>query len=202
MLETALQMYEAAIAWLLDRKPIEIDLRELDNTINDREQDIRGAILKHISVDPYTDTAFSLMLMSIVQDAERIGDLAKSIDKAASLAQAPLKSSHAEMLRPITDAVAALFDKTTGAFVDGDPDLAREVMDANDAVKMQTTDFIHSLAGEVHITVNEAVILGMCARMIGRVGSHLSNIASSVALPFDQVRRAPTWPAPLEDKEE
>jgi len=29
--------------------------------------------------------------------------------------------------------------------------------------------------------------------LMSRVSSHLSNIASAVASPFDQIRRAPTW---------
>jgi hypothetical protein len=36
-------------------------------------------------------------------------------------------------------------------------------------------------------------VLAVSSRMIGRVSSHLSNIISSVAMPFDQIRRSPTW---------
>ncbi len=203
MLETADRMFRASCAYLLDRVELHLDLRALDEVINEREQGIRSAILQHISVDPYSDTAFSLTLLSVVQDAERIGDLAKSLAKAGALAVEPLSSSHAEMLKSIRDEVAGLFEATSRAFVTGDVERARSVMERNDRIKMQTTDFIHSLAHEEHVTINEAVILAMAARMIGRVGSHLSNIASTIAMPFDQVRRSPTWPvAPDLDEEE
>jgi len=36
-------------------------------------------------------------------------------------------------------------------------------------------------------------VYAMSARLMSRVSSHLSNIASAVASPFDQIRRAPTW---------
>ena len=202
MLETADRMFRAACAYLLDQESLQLDLRSLDEVINERERAIRSSILQHISVDPYSDTAFSLTLLSVVQDAERIGDLAKSLAKAAALAIEPLSSSHAEMLKTLRDAVAGLFDTTSRAFVSGDVELARSVMERNDRIKLQTTDFIHSLAHEIHVTVNEAVILAMAARMIGRVGSHLSNIASTIAMPFDQVRRSPTWPVEMDMEDE
>ena len=66
-------------------------------------------------------------------------------------------------------------------------------MDEHLQTKADVAAFLTSLAQADDTTVNEAVVLSVGSRMIGRTSSHLSNIISAVALPFDQVRNAPTW---------
>ena len=78
---------------------------------------------------------------------------------------------------------------TRTAFIEGDTELARRVMEKSRTVKAHITFFITDLAGQVSLDANEALVLGIAARIIGRTSSHLSNIASAVALPFDQIRR-------------
>ena len=54
------------------------------------------------------------------------------------------------------------------------------------------------LAGRDDLTGNEGVVYALSARMMSRVSSHLANIASTVASPFDQIRRSTSW---AEEKE-
>jgi phosphate uptake regulator len=60
-------------------------------------------------------------------------------------------------------------------------------------MKDDVTEYLSELAEVDDITPNEAIVYAMSARLISRVSSHLSNIASTVVSPFDQIRRAPTW---------
>ena len=66
----------------------------------------------------------------------------------------------------------------------------RRVMDIHESVKEEIGSFLETVANAEDVTPNQALVLGIGARMIGRVSSHLSNIISAVALPFDQVRGA------------
>lgn len=188
MLETAQTMFGAAAAHLLDNEPLPFDLEDRDQTINDGEQNVRRAVLEHIAIDPEHDMVFSLTLLSIVQDAERLGDLAKSLAETAELAQAPRMGERAARLRATRDHVAAMFETTRRAFLDGDEAGARAVMEESRTAKEQVATFIKRLAASDDVSANEALVLGLAARFIGRTSSHLSNIASSVALPFDQIR--------------
>ena len=170
-----------------------LDLRALDETVNDREQSIRRAMLHHVTIDPQRDLLLSLTLLIIVQEAERIGDLSKSLAKAAELATAPRVGQSVHPLRRVRDRVQGLFPDVRLGFIQADARAARRVMEAHTSVKVEVADFLALIAeGEIADT-NRAVVLAIAARMIGRVSSHLSNIASSVVLPFDQVRNAPTW---------
>lgn len=189
MLETTHDMFVAASAHLLDNEPLEIDLQAKDDLVNEKEQAVRRAVLEHVVIDPQHDLVFSLVLVSIVQDAERIGDLAKSLAETAALAQGPRMGDNVQALRGIRDHVAKMFETTRAAFVDGDTARARGVMDASREAKARVTAFFKHLAGQPDLTANEALVLGMAARMMGRTSSHLSNLASSVVLPFDQIRR-------------
>ncbi len=193
MLDTSAEMFAAATDCLLDNQSIQVDLSALDEEINKGEQVIRRAVLEHIVSDPHVETSFSLLLVSIVQDAERCGDLAKSIAKASELAATPRMGRHVEALRPIRDRVQSAFPRTRRAFVDGDRQAARTVMEEHDRTKTDVADFLRELASDADMSPNAAVVLAVGSRMIGRTSSHLSNIISAVALPFDQVRNSPTW---------
>ena len=193
MLDTADSMFAAATNCLLDNEPLHVDLAAQDDIINTREQTIRRSVLEHILADPRGELALSLLLVSIVQDAERLGDLAKSIAKASDLAAAPRMGGHVDRLREIRDRVQSAFPRVRRSFIVGDTKVGRVVMDEHAQTKADVAAFLQTLAADESITPNEAVVLAIGSRMIGRTSSHLSNIVSAVALPFDQVRNAPTW---------
>ncbi|MDX1421015.1 MAG: PhoU domain-containing protein [Rubricoccaceae bacterium] len=192
MLDAASEMFAAATALLLDNEPLALDLSARDEDINAREQKVRRAVLEHMTIDPRDELALSLLLISVVQDAERCGDLAKSIAKAARLADGPRSGRHVDALRRIRDQVQALFPQARTAFLNADAGQSRAVMEAHDALKKEVTGYLRTLAAADDLPVSHAVSLAISARMIGRMSSHLSNIISSVALPFDQIRRSPT----------
>lgn len=191
MLDTADSMFAASTNCLLDNEELHVDLAAQDNLINDREQAIRRAVLEHILADPRQELSLSLLLISVVTDAERLGDLSKSIAKASALSSAPRMGRHVEALRPIRDRVQAAFPKVRRAFVVGDSKGGMAVMEEHNTTKADVAAFLEALAAADDVTPNEAVVLAISSRMIGRCSSHLSNIISAVALPFDQVRNSP-----------
>ena len=190
MVDRASDMFKAATAYLLDNESLQVDLRAMDEDINMRERLIRKAVLEHVAVNPQLELSFSLLMVSIVQDAERMGDLAKSLARAAALADAPRMGAHVGALSEIRDRVQGMFPLARKAFVDGDREGAHRLMDLHVTVKDDVGQFLDTLAHSDDVSPNQAVVLGISARMIGRVSSHLSNIISAVALPFDQVRGA------------
>lgn len=193
MLDTADSMFAAATNTLLDNENLNVDLSAQDETINELEQSIRRAVLEHLLSDPREELALSLLLISIVQDAERCGDLAKSIAKAADLSASPRMGRHVDALRPIRDRVQSAFPRVRRSFIVGDARAGRPVMDEHIQTKSDVAEYLAELAAADDVSSNEAVVLAITARMIGRTSSHLSNIISAVALPFDQVRNAPSW---------
>lgn len=193
MLTTSLAMFEDAAALLLENEILEANLVVQDQTVNKKETEIRRAVLQHIATDPRREMLFSLILISIVQDAERIGDLAKSIAETARMAKGPRHGPYVDRLREIRYRIVQAHRETTKAFADADESGARKVMDDSVAIKRDLAALGRDMANDEALTVNTAVVLAVASRMFSRTASHLSNIASSVALPFDQIRRPPGW---------
>ena len=194
MLSNAQNMFAAATAHLLDNEILDVDLAVLDQEINKLEQDLRRSVLEHLTIDPERELVFSLKLISIVHEAERIGDLAKSLGKVAGLAQQPRMGERVGPLRDIRDRILVMFERTQVSFAQVDEKLARELMGSHERLKADVTNYLDVLARNDEITPNEGVVYALTARMMSRVSSHLANIASTVVCPFDKSRRAPTWP--------
>lgn len=186
-------MFAAGSAHLLDNEILDVDLAALDVAINEREQDLRRVLLEHLTVDPNHELILSLKLISIVQEAERIGDLAKSLSRTALLAHKPRLGPQVEPLRDLRDQLLTMFGWTHDSFVQGDEAGARRVMKQHERTKKALAAYLECLSNSEHVTANEALVYALGARKMSRVSSHLANIASTVALPFDRIRSSPTW---------
>lgn len=186
-------MFEAATGCLLDNEILELDLHEVDEIINEREHNLRRVVLEHLTVDPNRELVFCLKLLSIVHEAERIGDLAKSLSKVAGLAERPRLNDLVQPLRTLRDEILSMFDRTREGFVEMDEQAARVLMMTHERIKKDTTDYIERVATAESLTSNEAVVYVLAARLMSRVSSHLANIGSTVVSPFDRIRSSPTW---------
>ena len=49
-----------------------VDLVEMDDVVDEGEREVRRTVLEHLSMNPRQDLVASLILVSIVNDAERI----------------------------------------------------------------------------------------------------------------------------------
>ncbi len=190
MLETTREMFVAATGFLLDNEPLEMDLYAADRTVNQKEQDIRQAVFTHVTERSNPEMVFGLLLMTIVQDAERIGDLTKSLAEIGQLAQHPRKNTQVSVQRILRDRLLTMFDMTREGFVQHDAALARGVMAESATNKTIIADYLTDLSGAATVPVNVAVVMALATRTMSRIGSHLSNIASTVALPFPEIRRS------------
>ena len=189
MLHVSGEMLEAALACLLDNEALEMDLSARDTEVNESEQEVRRLVLEHLAIDPERERIQSLILISAVQEAERIGDLAKSLAAASTLADAPRLSPHAEPLRQLRSRIFSMLADTREGFVRADAQAARRVMDEHTHIKGIVADYLQHLAHADDVTPNEAVVYAISIRMMSRISSHLSNIVSSTLVPFDQIRR-------------
>lgn len=194
MLEAGRDMFAAATAHLLDNEILDTDLGALDDAIKQREQRVRRLVLEHLTVDPNRELVLSLKLISIVHEAERIGDLAQGLRRVAAMAHKPRLGRHVEPLRALRGRILEMFDRTLKGFVAGDEAAARRLIRFHEETKGGLTAFLAELADADDLSTNEGVVYAMGARMMSRVSSHLANIASTVACPFDQIRSSPTWP--------
>ncbi|HEX2164844.1 MAG TPA: PhoU domain-containing protein [Thermoanaerobaculia bacterium] len=187
MLDQAERMLGLALGALLEGKPLEVDLDDLDDVVDEGERMVRRSVLEHLSFNPSQDLVASLVLVSMVQDAERLGDFARGIPELVPLARHPRSGPFCDQLSTLSRRLFPLFALTKRAFADDDPEAGRQVMATATELKAAYLEYTRRVA-ESDLTADMAVVYSGAARSLRRVGAHLSNIASSVVQPYDRIR--------------
>ncbi len=187
MLQRAAEMHDLAMAALLDNAPLEVSLDEMDDRIDEGEASIRRAVLEHLSLSPNKDLVASLVLISMVQDAERIGDFTRGLGDLPQLAGSPRGGEFAEELRRIDERIRPLYDTCARAFLEDNVQKAREIVEKHPVIKGDLADYIRRLA-DSDLGADMAIVYASSARNLQRISAHLSNIASSVVQPFHRIR--------------
>lgn len=188
MMTTAKEMFRMSTAPLAGESAgneVGRDIVKMDARINTLQQVIRRDIVTHISVQGTADIVPCLMLMSLIKDAERIGDYCKNVHeviaKAPQLMNDPLKPDLVDMRSKII----IWFDQTKRAFDRSDKDLARTTSDETYPVEKNCDKQVWDLAANNR--GRNAVAVSLMFRFYKRIIAHLSNIATSVILPLDKL---------------
>jgi len=193
MLDQADKMLDLALVALLDNKPLHVDLDKLDDVVDEGERMVRRSVLEHLAFNPQQDLVTSLVLVSMVQDAERLGDFARGLPELVPLARHERFGPFRDDLRELAARLKPIFPLTREAFSEGDPEKANRVIAAVRALRVDLLAYTARVA-ESDLTADMAVVYSGAARSLRRVGAHLSNIASSVVQPYDRIRHGDEEP--------
>ena len=190
MLDGTESMFKAVCSRLLEQTE-EPDLKkriyEVDKKVNLSQKDIRKRIVEHLSLQPTVDVTACLLLMSVVKDAERLGDYAKNLYEVTELLAKPVdRTLFNQYFDDIDKDILTLFEQTKGAFIEADDEKARLAWDYEKAIAKKCDRIIAELA-KSSLTVNEAVCFTLIGRHFKRIVAHLVNIATSVILPLSDL---------------
>jgi len=178
-------MFAASMAALLDGQEPSIDVVEKDENIDMGERMVRRLVFQHIMMNPDQDLPSALALVSVVHDAERIGDYNKSLLYLAQWrTDSFLQHAQVQVCADIRKMIEPMFGQSLRAIQEGDATEARKVMNQNRVVKEKTHHIQEALMQNMG-GGREDVVCSSCAQYLRRISAHLSNIASSIANPFD-----------------
>ena len=134
-------------------------------------------------MQPSVDVSTSLLLMSVVKDAERLGDYNKNLYEVSELTAKPLdKEKYKSLFNNLGNEISELFKQTKKAFIESNSELAENTWLVKKNITNKCDDIIKKLA-ESNLSVNEAVCFTLIARYYKRLAAHLTNIATSVIVP-------------------
>ncbi len=187
MLRQSARMLDAAIPAVLDNEPLTVDLDAMDDVVDEGERMVRRTVLEHLSVNPSKDLVASLILVSMVQDVERVGDFARGLAELVPLAKSPRGGVYADGLREIYGKVRPLYEMTEKAFLGDEAGIAQEVVEAQKGIKADLFEYTSSLA-DSDLSADMVVVYSGAARILRRIAAHLSNLCSSVVQPYDRIR--------------
>lgn len=190
MLDDTAYMYRMVCSSLLDNAE-EPDLKkriyELDKKVNNLEKDIRKRIVEHLSLRPTVDVTVCLLLMSVVKDAERLGDYSKNLYEVTELLEKPIdRPLFARYFGDLDKNIEKLFEQTKSAFIESDEKKARASWHDEHKIAKRCDSIVKELATS-RLSVNEAVCFALIARYFKRLVAHLTNIATSVVLPLSEL---------------
>jgi len=190
MLEDDEWMFRSVCDVLLEGKPgseLSEELYGRDIRVNQTERKIRKQIVEHLAVNPGAHTPACLVLMSVVKDAERIGDFCKNLYEVEHMARGKLAGNgYVSAFKTLADDIAGTFEKTRNAFLEGDSDLGHEIIEHELEIGHRCDDLVKRLADD-SLECRLAVVFTLTARYLKRVSAHLGNIASSVVMPIHKI---------------
>ena len=187
MLDQSARMLDHSLAALLDNEELAVDLEHMDDVVDEGERMVRRTVLEHLSINPRQDLVPSLILASMVQDAERIGDFARNLAEVLLLANSRREGPMADELRALAGRLRPLFEVCERAFREDNVDEARRVITAHGELKRDFTAFVRKVAAS-ELSADMAIVYATSARILRRISAHLSNIASTVVQPYDRIR--------------
>jgi len=198
MLDDTHIMFDSVCRKLIDNEEepgLKDTVYSIDRQVNDLQRDIRKRVIEHLSMQPSKDVPICLLLMSVVKDAERLGDYAKNLYEVTTMIKKPLnKEKYQELFNNLGEEISGMFKETTKAFIESDETKAVEAWNCKTKITTRCDEIIENLA-KSNLSVNEAVCFTLIARYFKRITAHLTNIATSVILPltdldyFDEKRK-------------
>ena len=156
-----------------------------DVKVNKLERKIRKQVIAHLSIAGNSaDVPYSLLLMSLVKDVERIGDYAKNLAETLDVSGAilPDDDTVAE-LREIRNGIEGTFEAVAEVFAQSDEEEAVALIRQGRDMSHRCDALIDRIAkGDYDAATTVAVTLG--TRFYKRIGAHLLNILSGVVMPL------------------
>ncbi|MFT5049074.1 MAG: phosphate transport system protein [Chlamydiales bacterium] len=193
MLQDGRHIFDAAANALLsggDPEVIREDLFRTDARINQTEQQIRREIVVHGTIHGAATFPVLLTMMSLVKDAERVGDYAKNLFDLAALRPDMDPADIAE-LTAIKDQVSNLLIRAHGIFKQQEVASAKEFLEETDGLQNRCDARVeYCIKSADRNRVAEVLAYRYCKR----VASHVGNIVTSVVMPVDKLDYFPNKP--------
>lgn len=187
MLDDTQLMFDSVCRKLIDNQEapgLKDRVYNIDKQVNNLQKDIRKRVVEHLSIRPSTDVPICLLLMSVVKDAERLGDYAKNLYEVSTLTEKPIDDrTYRELFGNIEEEISGLFKTTMKAFIESDEANATKSWECKTRITHRCDQIIEKLA-KSQLPVNNAVCFTLMARYFKRITAHLTNIATSVILPL------------------
>lgn len=158
-----------------------------DIEVNNFEKEIRRLLFEHLSIRPKHDISGCLALMSLIKDAERIGDYSKNIFEAGILHGGTITDiKFFERLVPVQKQISENIPVLANAFKESDEKQASELLRHYPPIKHECDKILHEIF-DAQMSTNEAVVTAMLSRYLKRINSHVSNIASGIVYPLNEI---------------
>tara|TARA_B100000949_G_scaffold19591_1_gene15033 strand:+ start:242 stop:940 length:699 start_codon:yes stop_codon:yes gene_type:complete len=169
-----------------DNTPNQVHQRDAE--VNEFERIIRRSLMTHLAVPGNrVDVPYSLVLMSLVKDVERLGDYAKNLSEIVDIRPDPLPEGHVfDELMMIRRSVEKAYQSCTNVVVSSIKDEAEQLIREGRETARRCDRLIEDIGrSDYDAAATTAFILG--TRYYKRINAHVLNVLSSVVMPVDKI---------------
>ena len=162
------------------------EVRNTDSDINTAQREVRRELLVHISVQETVDLPLVLSYMSIVKDAERIGDYAKNLYDLVRYGANFDGAADFATLHHYRSSVGNLIDEAAAVFENRDSERASQLVSRADRF---LDEHDASVQACFHLDSNssDAVARALYYRYLKRITAHVMNLLTSLVVPMDRL---------------
>tara|TARA_Y100000588_G_scaffold392140_1_gene502983 strand:+ start:1111 stop:1803 length:693 start_codon:yes stop_codon:yes gene_type:complete len=163
-------------------------IHKTDAEVNELERIIRRALTTHLSIPGNNaDVPYSLLLMSLVKDVERLGDYAKNLSEIVEIGPDVLpEGQELDELKTIRQQVESSYQACANIVLSSRRGEATELIQTGRETARQCDRLVKTIGqSEYDAATTAAFILG--TRFYKRINGHVLNVLSSVVMPLDQV---------------
>ncbi len=161
-----------------------------DDEVNRLQRSVRKQVSEHLHAPTPSNVRDGLLLMSLVKDAERLGDYAKNLAEthqmtgrgAGDLMELPVTSALHEIAEFVEHLAAAAGD----AYSQADRERAEQLVKEGRQMCRRCDQLLCDIARST-MSAADAVDLTLATRYYKRITGHLMNLLSSLLVPFDEI---------------
>jgi phosphate uptake regulator len=189
MLVDGRDVYEAAMSTVLGShtpKEVKKKVKGADRDINQMQQEVRRELVVHASVHGFANLPSTLTYMSVVKDAERVGDYAKNIYDLAKYGADFRGAADQDELEHYRDVVSQLIQDAADVFSARDTAAAQKLIDKADGFLDEYDDHVKA-AFHFEGPSSESVPRALYYRYLKRITAHLMNMMTALVMPIDRL---------------
>lgn len=159
-----------------------------DRKINECEKNVRRKVLEHLTINPKQDTTYSLIMITVAKDIERIGDYVKNIVELAHHHPKKMeRDGYTEELLEIRIHMSEILQNAHDVFEKADVKKAKDFYKYYREVTEKTDALIMRIMASKDLSVRDAVVYALFSRYLKRIAAHLANVLTTVINPFHEV---------------
>jgi len=163
-------------------------ISKTDVGINRAQRKVRKELVVHASVrGASADLPMVLSSMSIVKDAERIGDYSKNIWDIADAGMDLSSADDIQLLMNYRDQTSSMIAETARVLRERDADAAHRMIQESDAVRDDYDARIRDLLADPDAGASDAVARALLYRYLKRINAHAMNVLTSLVMPVHRL---------------
>jgi|GEM_PF-2329939 len=162
-------------------------VRAHDKAVNRQERQVRRMLVEHLTINPRTDAAGCLAIMTMAKDLERIGDLAKDIFRLGVAMEGKGRElKYFDGLDALQRELGANFPRLERAVRSSGTEAVDDIFASYNAIKPQCRTLQEQLMAD-ELSTRDTAVTVLMLHLFSRINAHIGNAATGLVFPIEDI---------------